>query len=629
MVYPLAPVGPQQVLPTAIAHSAAALPSRAERVKHWLASPRARGLIVLVGVLLVAPSLSNVPITDDHFQALHWMAHSPIPEIPHSHFDLFTFGRPGEFNERLMDRGILLPWWTDREYLVSFFRPLSALTHDLDGWIWPRSPAMAHVQTIGWYLALLAVLTRLYQRLVEPAWVAGLALVLYVVDDTHGDTLSWIANRHAVITATFGLLALLAHDRWRRGGRSVWRAWPGPVFFAVGLLAGEGAILTAVFVASYAVFIDPAQRRSRALSILPYAAVLGLWRFFYQRQGYGAFASDGYLDASREPAAFFARLPAAMAVFLQGQFSFLPTDAWTWAPDRVSTWVLVCAVILAGMLAAVVVPTVRRDRRAAFWCVSLLLSLIPMSSAIPTDRVLIFSSVAAMALLAQVFATFAPRLARPGGSPRRAGTDVKHVAIVIILGGLFARRVVLAPFLLPLRATGLAWARGLNARSEQQVSDIPDLEKRTVIIANPPLLDLASCLALVRATRGEPVPRRVRWLNAGTNGLTLTRTSDRSLVVRPSRGFFADRGDRIFRSARRPMKLGEEVVLKDVSVTITELLPDGKPAAAEFVFAQPLESPNYVWRQWTQHGCDPLRLPVVGESVTLPEIAINNLMWSD
>jgi hypothetical protein len=556
------------------------------------------------------------------------MPHSPIEAIEHSYFDLFTFGRPGALNDGFKERGIILPWWTDREYLVSFFRPLSALMHDLDGLLWPRSPIMAHVQSLAWYLALLAIVRRVYERLIEPPWVAGLALLLYAIDDTHGDTLNWIANRHSIITAAFGLLALLAHDHARRDEGPAWRAGIGPGCFAVGLLAGEGAILTLAYLASYAAFFDSGPRRSRAWSLWPYGAIVALWRVGYQWQGHGAFASDGYLDASREPAPFFARLPAAVAVLLQGQFSFTTADAWMWSPDRESARIFACAIALVGLLAVVVVPLIRTDPRARFWCASLLAALVPMSGGIPGDRLLLFSGVAAMALLAKVFAAFLQRLALPpGGAGRRTGRATR-VAVAIIVGGLFTRKLLLAPLELPFRASGVPWSYSMNRLTEQEVPDAAGLERRTIIVANPPLMDFASCLLLLRATQGEVLPRRVRWLTAGPSSVTLTRTSDRSLVVRPERGFFAERGDRIFRAARRPMRLGEAVVLSDVTVTISELLPNGKPAAAEFFFREPLESPNYLWRSWNDHGCESLHLPGVGKSVTLPAVDTDKLLWS-
>jgi hypothetical protein len=585
---------------------------------------------LLLGVLLVLPSITSYLLTDDHLQAVRRMPHSPIAEVPHTYFDLFNFGRPGEVNERFMDRGILLPWWTDREYLVSFFRPLSALTHDLDGFLWPRSPAMAHVQTIAWYIALLAIVARVYWTFLEPTWLACLALLLYVLDDTHGDTLSWIANRHAIITTVLGLSVLLFHDWWRREPeRSPWRACAGPAALAVGFLAGEGAIIACAYLASYALFVDRAPLRSRAVSLAPYAAVVLVWRILYQRAGYGAFATDGYLDASREPAAFLARLPAAIAVLLQSQFSFVPADSWMWSPHRVAARVFGCAVVLVGMLAVVVVPVVRRDRSARFWCASLLGALVPLNGGIPTDRSLIFSSVAAMATLALVFTSFARSVASrpraPGGPWRIAG----RLAIAIIIAGLFVRKVVLAPLVLPLRASGLLWARGLNELAEQAVPDMPDIDKRTLVIANPPAMDFASYLVLVRATQGEVVPRRVRWLTEGQFGLTLTRTAENSIVVRPEPGFFEDPVFEIFRAARRPMKLGDTVVLSDVTVTITEVSTVGKPAAVEFVFPKPLESPIYVWRVYTEHGCESMRLPSVGETITLPRIDLNKLLWTN
>lgn len=613
--------------PAALAPSAVRLPGRLDRAQRWLARPRTQTLVLLLGVLLVLPSITNYLVTDDHLQAVRRMPHSPIPEVPHSYFDLYTFGRPGEVNERFMDRGILLPWWTDRDYLVSFFRPLSALTHDLDGLLWPRSPAMAHVQTIAWYVGLLLVVARVYRRFVEPAWVASLALLLYVFDDTHGDTLSWIANRHAIITALIGLSVLLAHDRWRREASSPWRACVGPAGLAIGFLAGEGAILTCAYLASYALFLDAAPRRSRALSLLPYAAVVVVWRILYQRHGYGAFASDGYLDASREPAVFLERLPAAIAVLLQAQFSFIPADAWMWSPHRIAVWFLGCAVVLVGMLAVVVLPTIRNDRRARFWCASMLGALIPVSGGIPTDRSLIFASVAAMALLALVFATFAKLRLSMSGAPAAVTWSAAGVAVAVIIGGLFVRKAVLGPLILPLRATGLLWAHGLNELAEEAVPDVADIDKRTIVIANPPLMDFASYLVLIRATQGEVVPRRVRWLTAGPYGLTITRTSDRSLVVKPEGGLLEDPVDEVFHAVRRPMKVGDTVVLRDMTVRITEASANGKAAAAEFVFPESLESSTYLWRAYTEHGCESMRLPAVGETITLPQIDLNGLVW--
>jgi hypothetical protein len=128
-------------------------------------------------------------------------------------------------------------WWMAPDFRMSFWRPLSSLTHVLAHWLWPRSFVLAHAQSMLWLAALLAVLAVLYRRFHLP-WVAHLALLLYAVDDARGWVLGWVANRNVLVAAT---LAFAAHDRARRDG---WRPgrWLAPALFAAALLGGEAAL---------------------------------------------------------------------------------------------------------------------------------------------------------------------------------------------------------------------------------------------------------------------------------------------------------------------------------------------------------------------------------------------------
>jgi hypothetical protein len=272
------------------------------------------------------------------------------------------------------------------------------------------------------------------------------------------------------------------------------------------------------------------------------------------------------------------------------------------------------------MLLFVMVPVLRRNRMARFWCSSMLGALVPATAALPADRSLLFSGVAAMALLAQLFAAFAR------GSELVSAPGLGRTVAVVIVGGLLVRRLIFAPLALPVRARGVAWLGDLNDLVGQAVPATGDVEGQTIIIANPPTIDLASYLLMIRATQGERIPRRVRWFSTGKTDLALTRTSDRALLVRPSGGFIADFGDRTFRAARRPIKSGETVALGDVTITVTEVAADGNPMAAEFAFREPLESGDYVWRQWTERRCESLQLPRLGETVTLPAVDLLRLL---
>jgi hypothetical protein len=117
---------------------------------------------------------------------------------------------------------------------------------------------------------LLLAAAALYRRLLAPSWLATFALCLYAIDDTHGATISWIANRNALIATLFGLLAILAHDRYRRDRPTRVYAALGPCLLLIGMLAGKAALATCAYLFSYALFLDPEGRRAGMRSLLPY-----------------------------------------------------------------------------------------------------------------------------------------------------------------------------------------------------------------------------------------------------------------------------------------------------------------------------------------------------------------------
>ena len=194
-----------------------------------LQRPRAHVGLALFALLLVSPSLVCGLVLDDHVLQLLARADTGIAGLHGDPFSLFRFttGRP-EDNQALMDQGALLPWWSDPHHLNAFFRPLSSLTHVLDFKLWPERAWLMHAHSLLWFFALLLALAHVYKRLHEsPAWpvpvpvptswalpLPVLALALFALDDAHGMTVAWVANRNALISATLALPALAAHHRW-------------------------------------------------------------------------------------------------------------------------------------------------------------------------------------------------------------------------------------------------------------------------------------------------------------------------------------------------------------------------------------------------------------------------------
>jgi hypothetical protein len=75
--------------------------------------------------------------------------------------------------------------------------------------------------------------------------------------------------------------------------------------------------------------------------------------------------------------------------------------------------------------------------------------------------------------------------------------------------------------------------------------------------------------------------------------------------------------DRLFRTERRALVLGEHVKLSGMTVEITALTADGRPAEAVFQFDEPLESHLLRWLCFRGNRFEPFMPPSVGQEVTI------------
>jgi hypothetical protein len=359
------------------------------RIEHLLLARHLPLVVVSLAVLLTLPSLGAGLLFDDwHYQLLAQKYEGPVGLL-HSPLDTFRLidGNP-QHNFRLIDYGFL-PWWTDPNVKGAFWRPLASLTHWLDYSLWPESPALMHAQSILWYAALVAVVTLLYRRFMGVTATAGLAAILYAIDDAHGLPVTLLANRNALIAAFFGVLCLLAHDRWRRNR---WRAgaFVAPILLAASLLAKEEGIATFGYLAAFALFLDPAPGPRRAASLIPYAIVLVAWRAAWSHLGYGVAHVELYVDPLREPLRFASDLAMRAPIYLLGQLAMPPSDLAMLLEGKAELVFVLAATAFGAVVIALWWPMLRQNRPARFWLTGLLLSLVPISTAFPSDRMLLF-----------------------------------------------------------------------------------------------------------------------------------------------------------------------------------------------------------------------------------------------
>lgn len=580
--------------------------------ERWFVRRRLPWAIAALGVALVAPSLWSGWIADDHHLRLRLSdsdAFSEWSEQPLLNLFSFAPGDP-ETMRRMMDLGFW-PWWTLPEMKAAFFRPVTVITHWFDHLVWPDSAWLMHAHNLLWFAALLWLVTVFYRRVMGVTWVAGLAALLFAIDDAHVIPVGWISNRSTVIAAVFCLLTLLAHDRWRRCG---WRMGGvvGPILLAMSLLSKEAGIATCAYLFAFCLALDPETRLRKWFTLVPYALVVVVWRIVWSAMGYGISAGFLiYVDPLQEPLRYIDELILRLPLYLAAQFFLPPADLAAVAGFVGLTrivWIL-CALII-GVIAVVMARNLRWNSNTLFWLVGTLLSLMPICAAFPGNRMLMFVGLGAFPLIAG----FLHNLFE---APRSAGTAAKKSAR-FVGKALVVMHLVLAPLVTIVHS---AMPLGPSFFWEGITPSVPqtmDLTGKTVVIVASPMPVLAIILPECRAMDGLSVPERTRALATyDSRSLLVRRTDEHTITVRPRDGFLGSPIDQLARSPRFPMLLGERVELVGMTAEVLSRTPDGRPLEVSFRFDVPLEDPSLHFIRWRDWQFVEFKPPPVGETVQL------------
>jgi hypothetical protein len=589
-----------------------------------LSTTRGRAAIVLLALLLASPSLGTGLVADDFFHELMLDSEPGVQGIEHRPLDLFAFATgDAAANHRLMDEGVF-PWWTDPGVALSFWRPLTCLTHLFDHWLWPKSTVLMHLQSLFWFALTLLGVAWLYRRLLVPPWVAGLALLLYAVDDARAPAVAWIANRNALVSMALAAPALVFHDRWRRDGDRRAR-WLGPVMLALGLLGGETAFAVAGYLVAYAACLERGGLRERLRSLIPYALVVLAWRMLYTWTGHRVAGSGVYLDLARDPLGFVraaaVRLPLLLSAAVLGPWAELWESLGLWAP-QLRPWMLGWSILIVAMFALLVLPVAKKDPVTRFFALGFLLSSLPMCSTFVHDRLLMVPCLGSMAVMARVLATWveAPR-------PRRLANTAAVVVLAIV-------HLVVGPLLAPVRAYAAVGESGpLLKHAYDSIPSDANVAHQTVVLVNPPFDPFASYFPLVRQVEQKPRPLHLRWLATGATPLRIERLDDQTLLVEAKHGWISTTSERMLRDPEKaPARVGDVVHLSGVSFEVTHVL-DQRPDVIRVRFDMPLGDARLIWLQW---DCDtrafvPFLPPPVGRSVEVDPVDMAYVLspWPD
>jgi hypothetical protein len=568
-------------------------------------TPRARAwtglaLLFAAGVVLFWPALRAPFFLDDYMQASMVKGTFPLPRF--GAFDLYDFVNDGD-RATLSDRGVL-PWWSEPDLQIRFFRPLSSALLWADHTLFGGSPLPLHIHSFLWWIATVLLARSLYRRLLAPR-VALMATIIFALAPCHVFPIAWLANREALVSVTFGIAAFDRYLRWREK-RQLREAALATGLFALSMAGGEYAICFGGYVLAFELVLRGDGLGKRTLGMLPFVAPLAAYLLVRAALGYGAHGSGYYADPVLQPGQFLHAAPRRIAILLSEAWGGLHGLVFD---DDTPSWEL-AVVVVAG--AAILFWPFRRmlsrldeapKRTAAWLLLGAHLAIIPVLAAAPAPRLLqptLLGVAAAIAfLLDQVW--FPAVLEERRGAAEFSG--------LVALGLGFAH-FVHGP------ATSWLMSREFLQSASHAASRTAKLTARRPEIASSEVLIVRGMfnsfiLPFSQDDRGRPT-ERWRVLTQTGHILALRRDAHTIDLVAPSDKCLYPKGvANLFRADSSPIPAGATFRIPDARVTVLEVGPLG-PRVARFEFDGDLEAPGRIWLNDDIQGLEDAVLPPPG-----------------
>lgn len=571
---------------------------------------------VLLGVLVMAPGV-NIGFVADDF--IHWsiMTGQTPNAQPGSPWGLFTFADGVvAHNQAFKDSGRLV-WWASDLLKLSFWRPLSEVTHWVDYQLWPDSLVMMHVHNLVWYGLLIYVLGRLYRLLDPNPAQSGLALLMFAGNFTHVFAVGWIAARNQMICGVLLALSLAAFHLWRTGqGRH--HAWLAGLTLAIGLLTAEAGIAIAGYMVAYLMAFEQGKPLwSRARAILPFVVIVVAWKVVHSQMGYGSVASPAYIDPAADFPRFaqslVLRLPALMGV----QWFGASTGVFEQLPRDMQMLYAGGAVALLGLLAWLIRQVDGFSTPLArFYILGSVFVLVPACATLTMDRLVFNSNVGMSGFLAIVLVQLHARRQAMRGA---LGATAKYV--------LYAMGVIhLVLFPLGSLASSAMLPSMLRPTTIGEPLSLPDASKigaPHVILVNPPAAELVFYYPMARAFMGVANPVSMQALGPGDAEMTLTRIDEATLQITVPAGIKASMARDV---VTEPFKPGDVTRMGGIEVQVMEVTETRHAKTVRFQFPAALTDPRWAFYGWKGTSWQPFELPAVGASVKLEAIDLAKLV---
>ena len=564
-----------------------------ERARAVLRSARAPWALAGLALLISLPSLAvGFQLDDRAYQRLFASGRSPLELLHESAAALAHEKRLGVF-----------AWWSGDNFTLHFLRPGAALSHWLEYRLWPNAAWLMHFNNCAVYAALVLTAALLYRELLPDAKLAGLAALMYTVDESHAQSVGWIASRHLILSTLFALLALLAHVRSRTRARASLR-WLSVLCSALALASAEYGAAVIAYLTAYAAVYETGPLLTRLRSVWPHLVLGALWLGAYAVLGCGVRGAVWYRDPFTAPGETILQGLADLPIWLLSQLGGDVANLTLVMPQWLAR---LLALALFVPLLWLLLPPLAAARNARFFASGMLLSCLMLFATVPQDRLTLAASFGGFGWIACFF----------GLAQSSASKVVRSSASALLVPHLIFAPLSFIPIL-----GGLS---GIDGAARALADAVPEAGTRQAIAVNLPLELLTNAAYSMRPARdAQRIP--LHQLYAGFSKLRAARPDARTLELSAEDGWGTRPIERMFTGPHSMPGPGSVREVEGMRATVLAVDDRGLPNRVRFEFADALEAPGRVWLVWDGKRPARWRPPPIGADVVLPSASLLSLV---
>lgn len=572
---------------------------------------------VLTAFLLLLFTLNDGLIRDDYHHRALLLGEESFPGVKEPTYSagdaasrLFSFFAP---DSPLLDSAKKygnVPWWTDNELKVSFWRPVAAITHWLDYQLWPDSFPIMHLHSLFWYALAGLLLGAWLIKLGVNGVALWLVMFLYVLDASHVHAIAWLANRNILIATVFGFACMLSLTHWNKQHQVVYLVF-ALSFYLLALLSAEAGVAVLGLVIAHLLVLDNNSIKTKVFVFLGFIFVTLGWRIVYSQLGYGALHSGFYVDPINDTANFIRTLFVNGPIMLYEQLIRIPSLSMLMSPAVELNQVVISLVVLLISL-GIFLPLIIKNKLALFGLLAAIIALPPACATVISGGRLMFIFGTGICLLVGLWYA---------GIREQADWFQKKRAYKVIA---YIWSAVLA--LSIISGTGVVWGAKILSSLQKpkppfdvHTDILKDVSKdQVLVLLNPPVLFEQIYMPLKANYYNLQKPKQMLSVVPGLTNFEVVKISDHQLSFKNKNGFLIDadatwqgddlpqnslaylakRADRFFVSNHKTIDYKGVYNFQDVTLEVRAVNEIGDPTDIILTFAEPVFSDNYVLLLW-------------------------------